>query len=801
MIKNYFKTAIQHLRRNRVYAVINTTGLSIGIAAFLLIFIVINFQSSFDNFHPEKKTIYRVGSEFQTDDGINYSSAVGFPVANGLRLDYPDLKQVAAIYKDGGQLTIDPKGGTPEKLLELNFYYAEPSFFKMFHFPFLKGNLNSSFSNPNDAVLTETAAKKYFGSVENAMGKTFTFANKNLYTVTGILKDIPQNSDFPLSVVVPYSALQQTNSKKLFEDWISTIGGVETYIVLPPHVGIAQMNQRLHEFSRRHKPEGYWSDSYVVQPLSEIHFDERFGNFSRKTFSHTLINTLSLIGIFLLIIACVNFINLATAQAVNRSKEVGVRKVLGSDRKQLIFQFMMEIAMIVFAACVLAIVIAYITLPFLNQLLEVQMTFDLLNPLMLLFLVSVFLITTLLSGIYPAIILSGFNPIKALKNRTRVRTGKGLSFRRGLVIFQFVIAQVLIIAMLIVVRQLHFFRNASLGFNKASIVNVWIPNDTVSLAKTDYLKNSLLSNPNILSVSFSFAPPSSPSNWSSDFRYNHALKSTNFIANLKWADPEYFKTFGLKLLAGRAYYPSDTVREMVVNEMLLKKLGILHPEEAIGKEIDLWNGGLKGEIVGVVRDFNVNSLREPMIPVIMSTYKSTYRTANIKIKPDKVQDVIPFLSTLWNRVYPNDIFNYKFFDNTIDNFYKAEDQLAQLYKIFAAIAIFISCLGLYGLVSFMANQRAKEVGVRKVLGASAMNIVFLLSKEFTLLIGIAFVVSAPVAWFIMKRWLQDYSYRISITPVVFLIAIAGSVVVAWLTVGHRAIQASRANPVKTLRSE
>lgn len=801
MFKNYLKTAVRNIRRNKSYALINTTGLTIGIAAFILIFLVINFQTSFDNFHQHRNFIYRVATEFQTQDGIDYSGGTGFPVARGLRTDFPDLREAASIYQEAGQITIEKQGSTPEKFLELNLFYAEPSFFNIFNFPLAKGSFATSFNSPNGALMTKSAADKYFGDWQKAIGQTLTIANKQLYTVTGILENVPANSDFPLAVVLPFESLRNSRSIVSMDDWVSTMRTLQTYVLLPPNVSEIQMNERLRAFAKKHKPEPYWVDSYVLQPLSEVHFDERFGNFNRKTFSHSLINALSVIGIFLLIIACVNFINLATAQAVNRSREVGVRKVLGSSRKQLVWQFLAEIGLIVLAATILATLLARLALPWLNQLLETKIAFDMFSPAMLSFVIIVFIATTVLSGIYPAIILSGFSPVRALRNKVQSRTNKGISFRRGLVVFQFVIAQVLIIAMLIVVKQLHFFKSKPLGFDKASIVNVTVPNDSLSLTKTLYLKNALLANPLIESVSFSFAAPSATGNWSSDFKFDHATRSTNFATNLKWADVDYFKTFGLQIVAGRIFHPADTVRELVVNETLLRKLGLKDPSQAIGKEIDLWDGEITGEIVGVVNDFNVYSLREPVAPVIIASEKSNFRTASIKVAAGKERDAIPFIEKLWNETYPKDIFNYKFFDTSIDNMYQAENQLAYLYKIFAAIAILISCLGLYGLVSFMAVQRKKEVGVRKVLGASAFNIIVLLSKEFTLLIAVAFLISAPVAWYLMRNWLDNYSFRVDITPLVFLLAIAGSVIVAWIAVGYKALQAANADPVQNLRSE
>jgi putative ABC transport system permease protein len=802
MFKNYFKTAFRNFKRNKSYTLINTLGLSVGIAACFLIFLVVQFESSFDNFHPKKNSIYRVGTEFHNQDGISYSAGVAFPVATALRVDFPQIKEVASIFKQGGEITIEDGNSQQKKLQEDNFYYAEPQFFNIFNFPFLEGDAKSALNDPNSAVLTQATAEKYFGDWKSAIGKTIKYQNKTLYTVRGILKNVPHNSDFPLSVIVSYSALQNTGIKNNLNDWVSTFSEAYTFVVLPSDLPINKFNAELKSFAKRHKPAEYASDLFLAQPLAEIHYDDRFGNFNGHTFSHSLIKALSLIGIFLILIACVNFINLATAQAVNRSKEVGVRKVLGSNRWQLAVQFIAETALIVFVALVLSISIAAIALPYLNKLLEVQMTMSFItNPAMILFIVATAIIVTFLSGIYPAIILSGFNPITALKSKITAKMIGGISLRRALVVLQFAIANVLIIGMIIVVSQMNFFRNASLGFDKTSIINVPVPGDSISHTKIDFVRNQLLANPNITDISFSYRSPSSDGNWNSDFKFNHSDKSTAFSANLKWADPDYFKTYNLQFVAGRPYYPSDTVREFVVNETLLKKLGVTNPKDAIGKQLNFWDGRKVGNIVGVIKDFNSYSLREPMAPVVLSTWKDIYQTINIKIRPGTEKTVLPYVQKLWTDTYPDYVYDYKFLDQTIENFYKQEDQLSQLYKIFAGIAIFISCLGLYGLVSFMAVQRTKEVGIRKVLGASARSIVYLLSKEFTVLIIIAFIISTPIAWYVMHKWLQNYTYRIPLSASIFIIAIVSSVVIAWITVAHRAIKAAIANPVKSLRSE
>ncbi|MFT3911717.1 MAG: ABC transporter permease [Ferruginibacter sp.] len=805
MFSNYFKTAYRNLTRNKGYALLNIAGLAIGIAACLLIFLVIQYETSFDNFHAKKDNIYRIGSYRigDADRSDHYSGGVSFPVGPALAAEFPQVKKVARILqREDEPLTIQ-NADSEKKKFKSDLYYCEPGFFNLFDFEWLSGNAKAALMEPNSVVLSKTIAEKYFGDWHAAIGKTFMRGtNKNeIYTVKGILNDVPVNTDFPLEVMVSYSTLLTNEVKDNLNDWMSTWSQAYTFVELPSNVNIAKFNADLIAFAKRHKPAEYAKDAYIAQPFSEIHFDDRFGNFTKHIFSRSLIFALQLIALFLVLIACVNFINLATAQAVNRSKEVGVRKVLGSNRKQLALQFLSETAIITGVSLLVAIALAYFSLPFLNTLLNVKIALSLTNPVILLFLTATFVLVTFMSGIYPAIVLSGFNPITALKTKITSKMVGGISLRRALVVLQFGIAHVLIIGTLIVVSQMNFFRNASLGFDKDAIINVPIPDDSASHAKVEYLKQQLLQNAAIKNVSASFGTPSSSGNWSSDFKFDHSTKATPFSTNLKWADVDYFKTYGLKFVAGRPFYTCDTVREIVVNETMLSKLSITDPKQAIGKEINLWDGQIKAPIVGVVKDFNVNSLRSPIGAVLIAPTKNLYYVLGIKTTAGKEKEVLAYTEKLWNATFPDYIYAYEFLDQRIANYYRQENQLAQLYKIFAFIAIFISCLGLYGLVSFMAAQRTKEVGIRKVLGATPAHIVYLLSKEFSLLIIIAFVIASPIAYYIMHKWLQNYTYRIPLSASIFIMAIVGSMIIAWLTVGYRAVKAALANPVKNLRTE
>lgn len=804
MLKNYFKTAWRSLVRNKSYTIINITGLAIGIAACLLIFLVINFETSFDNYHQKKDHIYRILSKRTSSEGVKIRASMPIPLEKDLRIDFPQLPLVtSALHDDGKQISINDNSGRVKKFKEDDTYIVEPQFFSVFDFAWLAGNKKNALTEPNTVVLSEQVAKKYFGSWDKAMGKTITYEKNLDLKVTGILKDQPANTDLPVTLAISYATIKSTDYKSNMEDWGSNFGSHNCFVVLPDNISEARFNQDLVAFLKKHKPEDYKKEALLLQPLTEMHYDTRAGLFSGEVFSRDLIKALGLIGLFLLVIACVNFINLATAQAVNRSKEVGIRKVLGSRRNQLILQFLSETFIITLFAVLVAIALSEAALPSLNKLLEVKLNAGFItDPLILLFLGGVLIAVTLLSGMYPSMVLSGFNPIAALKNKISRGKSSGITLRRSLVVLQFGIAQVLVIGTIVIISQVDHFKNSSLGFDKDAVITVTLPGDSVSRLSMKALRNQILEQPGIKDLSYSFSSPSDNASWGTRITYNNAAEESDFRVNLKWADVEYFKLYNLKFVAGRPYVKSDTVREYVVNETLLKNLGVTNPKDAIGKTINIWGDKkLTAQIVGVVKDFNVSSLREQIPAVLMASWNDQYSIANIKLNPANMKPTLANIEKVWTATFPENIYEYKFLDQKIANFYKKETQLSQLYKIFAGMAIFISCLGLYGMVSFMAVQRTKEVGIRKTLGASVSHIVYLFSKEFTLLILVSFAISAPIAWYFMQLWLQEFTYRIYLGAGIFIMSISLSIIIAWATVGYKAIKAALVNPVRSLRSE
>jgi len=814
MFKNYFKIARRNLMRNKSYAAINIAGLAVGIAVCMVIFIIIQFQTSFDNFHTKKDRIYRVLTEYHHAEtgSVSYGKDLPFPMPLGLKTGFPQIEQVAPVFASHDDQLLLPgdNGVTANEFKEQHgVFFAGPSFFKIFDFPLLAGSYES-LKDPNNVLLTKEIAEKYFGDWRTAIGKTIKLRvggyifehGTDVLKVSGILATVPPNTDLQLKIVVAYGTGFTGSYLQKSTDWIQTVPDFGCYILLPPNTDVENFNQQLRGYSQKVESPAD-KDSHIIQPISAVHYDAEAGNYSNKTISHQLLNVLWLIAAFILLIACVNFVNLSTAQAVNRAKEVGVRKVLGSNKSQLRIQFIVEAFLIVTSAVILAAVITMFALPSVGQLLELSLSFNLLgNPAIIVFLFTATIVVTALAGFYPSIVLSGFNPVNALKSKATANTLKGVSLRRGLVVFQFIIAQALIIGTLIIVRQMDFFMNQPLGFDKDALINVPYRVDSVRIHRMAYLKNQLMTVNGVQAVSFSSNTPVENGNdmWS-PVKFNHASKEAGFKAITKFADNEYVPTYKLQLIAGRNLQPAELTREFLVNESLVKSLGLKKPEDILNKEVSIWDDQIKCSVVGVVKDFNDRSFQHDLAPMIISTDVAMYNQAAIKLSTTNMPATIQSVKKIFDQTLPDFVFEYKFLDEKIAGFYKQESQLAALYKIFAAIAIFLSCLGLYGLASFMAVQRIKEVGIRKVLGATTGNIVYLFSKEFIILVAIAFAIATPIAWYYMHQWLQAYAYRINISW--WLLAAGGlaAIIIALATISFQAIKAAVANPVKSLRSE
>jgi predicted permease len=808
MIRNYFKIAWRNLLRHKAYSAINITGLAVGIAACLLIFVVVQYELSYDKFQKNYSRTYRIVTYTKNSDGSEqHNPGIPTPAVDALKTDFPQFEKIAAINSTyGSQVTVlgdNPNSdvAASKKFIEdNNIIFTQPEYFDIFNAKWLTGNAQV-LNDPTSIVLDKTSAAKYFGEWKNATGKFLKLDNTVLLKVNGVIEDVPKNSDFPVKGFISYETFKRYGEKYGYsKEWGSLSSNHQVYVLLPQNANVTSIKNQLKTFTSKHfNPNARNQRAEILQPLSEMHFDYNYGTLGDHSTSKTILWTLSLIGGLIIIMASINFINLSTAQAVGRSKEVGIRKVMGSSRGQLIGQVIGETFMIVLFSIVLAIIIAKVSIPYLSNVASVPKDISLFSTGSTLFLLAVLIVVTLLSGTYPAMIMSGFQPVLAIKSKISSANIGGLSLRRVLVVTQFAISQILIIGTIVAISQMNFVRNADLGFNKEAVLVLPSYSDSANLGRMKPLKDQLLQNPNVISVSFASDEASSDNNWASNFAFDHK-DDEDFPTFFKYGDEDYLKTFGFQIIAGKGYSQSDTIREVMVNETLMKKVGVTDPQKMIGKQLRI-GGGNWLPIVGVVKDFKTNSLREEVKPLTITSARSNYFTLAVKLRTNNISQTASQIQKLWENTYPEYAFTSHFTDETIERFYRQESQLSLLYKIFAGIAIFISCLGLYGLVSYMAVQKTKEVGIRKVLGASVGSIVVMFSKEFTLLISIAFIIAVPVAWYFMDGWLQNFVYRIHMGVGVFILAIVSSLIIAWITVGYRAVRAALANPVKSLRTE
>jgi len=798
MYKSYFKIGWRNLAKNKSYSLINVAGLALSMACGIFIFSLVNHHLSFDNFHRDPGRIYRVVTELHRDV-IAYRSSVPSPLGEFFRNDYTYGEKVARVYTETGALITLRKGNELIKFKETEgLAFSETTFFDIFNFPLQQGNKATALTAPHTAILTERMAQKFFGNAD-PMGEIFWLENKIPFTVTGVLKNLPSNTDIRTEIFVSYASLKSYDpwlaSDK--EGWNGIRDGMKCYVLLQPHAPVAKVEEVMSAYVKIYRPTSKNVHHYKLQPLADVHFNPRYGGPMGKR----NLWILSVIGVFLIVTACVNFINLATAQALRRSKEVGVRKVLGGVKRQLFWQFIFETGMITFAGVGVAALLAYITFPYVNDFFNTQIAINLFSdgPLIL-FVLALGILVTFLAGYYPGLVLAGFQPVAALKGRLSQQNVGDFNTRRLLIVTQFAISQVLIIGMIVVMNQIRFARQADLGFDKDAIVMVAVGADsTGTVANT--LKNEISRMPGVEKVSLCFAAPSSEEDWGNSIRFNNNPEEVNFRTSIKSADADYVSIFDLELVAGRNLLPSDTVREMVVNEAMVRKLNLASPEEAIGQTIIANGGQMKAPIVGVVRDFHDKSFHEEISPVLITTYRNDYLNYAVKLNLAQATTVLAAIEKSWLQLHPDQMFQYEFVDDSIAKFYEAEETTLKLIQIFSFIAIFIGCLGLYGLVSFMVAQKIKEIGIRKVLGGTATHIAWIFGKEFVRLILIAFSLAAPVGWWMMHHWLEDFKFKIQIDTWTFVWAIGCSLFVALVTVSYQVMKTALTNPVKSLRTE
>lgn len=809
MLRHHFKTAWRNIVKNKVYSIISASGLVVGIAAALLIFIVVSYELGYDAFQKNYGNIYRIVTNTNhTDGSVERNPGIQCPAIDAVGTGFPQFTKTVAVGEaDWPQITVlgnnaDNNAASSKKFLEENktALFTQPAYFDVFNTVWLAGNKNV-LNDPSSIVLNKTLAVKYFGDWKNAMGKFLKLDNAILLKVNGVVEDAPENSDFPIVAFMSYERYKKTGSMYGYsKEWGSLGSNNQLYVMLPPAADVSAIGTQLNSFLHaRHSKELGNERTYQLQPLKELHFDDRYGTFGDHSSNKNELLVLLLIGMLIICMASINYINLATAQALNRSKEVGIRKVLGSTRNNLIVQVMGETFLMVLAATFVATLLAKLVLPYISHISSVPADIKLFSTGTVLFLIAEVVVVTILSGIYPAVILSGYKPILALKSKITSASLSGISLRRILVVIQFSISQMLIIGTIVAVSQMNYIRKADLGFNSDAVLVLPAYSDSANISRMQPLKLQLLQNPDVVSVSFSSDEPSSNNFSATNFAFDHK-KDEDIPLYMKNGDEDYIKTFGLHLIAGRDFTASDTLKELIVNETFLKKLGITNAQDAIGKDIKV-GGGYWVPVVGVVKDFKTSSLKKEVPQLAVFPDKRNYSDVAIKLRAKNMLRAIPQIQKIWEKTYPEYAFTSHFTDETIARFYSQETKLALLYKIFAGIAIFISCLGLYGLISYMAAQKTKEVGIRKVLGASVRSIVILLSRDLLKSVTIAIAIAIPAGYFLMHKWLGDFAYRITLHWWIFMIAALITFFVALMTVCLKAIKAARANPVKSLKTE
>jgi putative ABC transport system permease protein len=790
MLKNYLRLAVRNLRRSATYSAINISGLALGIACALLIISFITYHTGFDNFHSHSDRIYRFVTE-QHRDNVSYAPAVPPAFGKTFREDYTFGETVGRLYTSTGALITIQDEKEVKKFRE-DVAFADPEFFDIFNFPLAHGDNRTALVEPNTAVISETIARKYFGD-ESPLEKIIRLDNRIDFRITGILGDIPTKSDFRSGIFLSYATIGQLNAWYAADDaWGGITTDLQTFVRLRPGVNPREVEAVLPAYVKKFRAESKNVHHYKLQPLGEIHFDSRYGG----VMDRGILIVLSVIGAFLVFTACLNFINLATAQAVNRSKEVGVRKTLGSARSQLFWQFASETGLIVVLATFVAVAIAYSVLPYLNELFNNRVKFELLSDARLLLLLPVLMMAvTFLSCTYPGLVLSGFKPVIALKGRLTGRGTGNFNLRRTLITIQFTISHVLLIGLIVIVFQIRYLKKADLGFDQTGVVLIPAGSNDMKM-KT--LKARFQQIPAVESVTACFAAASSDSWWGNSITYENRTEGEDFAVSFKGGDEDFVNTFGLKLIAGRNLTPADTVREFLVNETLVEKLN-LTPEEILGKNIAA--GAWSGPVVGVLKDFHDAPLRLEIHPLYVTTSMENYHLYAVKINLGNSRETLKALEAAWTSTYPELIYEYDFMDNVTAEFYQTEETILDLIQGFAFIALFIGCMGLYGMASYMAIQKTKEIGIRKVLGSSLSQILWIFGKEFSRLILIAFLLAAPLGWWLMSEWLEQYKFHVPMSAWIFILEMAVIAFVVLLTVGYQSARSALANPVKSLRSE
>jgi putative ABC transport system permease protein len=805
MFIHQLKQIIRGLWRYKSFTIINFLGLSIGIAAIVILYLISDYEKGFDLLHSDSNRIYRLVSEKEREGKKRDEATIPYPTATYLRDEYSGVVATEIHFDRDRNIKVGEKAPFEEK----NMVFADSVFFHVMDFSgipgfWIKGNPAKALDAPNKAVLTQSTALRYFGN-EDPIGKTFRLDNERDIEVVGLVKDVPAATHLPINLFVSYSTLDSSLMGGLsMDNWNFTSNGY-CYVKVNRAEDTRSIESAMKSIvQKKARDDRDKKQVFSLQPLADIHFNPLYENSNPNyTVSHQYLKMLLLLGVFIILIACINYINLSTSLAFSKSKEVGIRKTIGASAPQLFLHYMTETVFVTGVAALIGIGMAILALPTINHILDKSIVAaSLFQSQFILTALLGILMISILSGAYPALILSRFNPIFSLKNQLLTPGKSSGLLRKALVVFQFSTSIALIICTIVIAKQVNYFTSKSVGFNKEAVVEVPIPKR--DSAARESFRAQLQNQTGISNLSFCLGAPISDNGINTSFEAPELAAGTEYSIHVIPCDGEYLKTYGIKMLAGRWFLPGEEKHlgsAVVINETTMKTLGYKQPAEVLGKKISIGINEMKPAVVGVVQDFHTTSLHKAISNTAMIPFPYFYFAAGIRLDPKNIRGELATVETAWKKVFPDDPYQFSFIDQTLAKRYEQETRDYNLFKAFSAISIFICCIGLWGLIAFVVVRKTKEIGIRKVLGATVSNIVGLLSVDFLKLVLLALIVASPIAWYFMSKWLENFVYRINISWWVFALAGLLAVAIALFTISFQTVRAALSNPVKNLRTE
>ncbi len=818
MFKNYLTVAFRNLQRNKILSLINVLGLAIGISASLVIFLMVRYDYSFDRFVPDSKRVYRIISDYSEQGSDGHSRGTQAPLVDAVKKELTgiDLTVAFRYYSPDKQMVKRPGENKAVKFpAQKKIIFTDASYFDMLPYRWLAGSPAIALQKSGQVVLDETRAKLYFPNMpyDQIMGSSITYDDTVVAQVAGVVQDLDKqgNTDFTFKEFISLATILNSQGLRkhfYWDHWGSTTSDQQLFVRLAKGTNAAAVNTRLHALANKYlgddERKNNFTWNYALQPLSDIHFNKHYGILDSPVSSKPMLYGLMAIATFLLVLACINFINLATAQATVRAKETGIRKTMGGSRTQLVFQFLSETFTVTIIASILSLLLLPLLLKAFGDYMPRGFHFSITDPMVAIFLVLLTLIVSLLAGIYPSLVLSSWNAAAVLKNQanTNSKSTRRAWMRQTLTVSQFVIAQFFIMGTFLVAKQIRYMINTDLGFRKEAIMSFSTPDHDTSAIRRQTLLNEVKKLPAVEMASLGSDVANSGGWWQSSIDYQDGKKELHTNVELKAGDDNYLKLFHIPIIAGRELLPADTIREVVINETYQRLLCYQKPTDAVGKNLSWDNKNVP--IVGVMKDFHAHSLDNVINP--MAFIHQTENTKRVvvalqSVAKDKWKETIAQMEKSFKNIYPEAEFSYEFQDESIKSSYGSEQNMEHLMEWATGLTIFISCLGLLGLVIYTTNQRTKEIGVRKVLGASVTNIVSILSKEFLALVAIAFIIATPLAWWAMHQWISNFAYRTIVSWWIFPVSGIAMIMIALVTLSFQTIRAASANPVKSLRTE